>query len=193
MSYNLGANIGAVEGGNPTGQVYSTKVVRTARSIGTCGNTGNILQYGCIFSRLNNSNYYGYATFDVTSPFALGTKPKHLTINSVKILTTQLSFKSTPISIGILIIPNTPKGSYNQDANVLGADNSKLLAYKTNDSFIQINNDPFIFSSTNFNQVVVDNGNDITSLSIVLLNLNTATLNLTDGAVFNVSLDYSFE
>jgi len=197
MSYNLGANIGAVENGNPTGQVYSTKVVRTARSIGTCGNTGAISQYGCIFSRLNNNNYNGYATFNIVSPFALGTKPKHLTINKVEILTSQLTFKSTPVSVGLLIIPNTPSGGYDQNGNTLNTDNTKKLAFKVSDSFVQFNS-TYVCSNTDINQVVADLSssgieNDILTLNLCLINLNATSISLTDGAVFNISLEYSFE
>jgi len=139
MSFNIGANIGAVEGGNVTGQVYSTKVVRTDRSIGYCVNNGNIDQFGCLLSRLNNNNQISYATFNIVSPFALGTKPKHITINSVKILTSQLNFLTLPVQIGILVIPNAPAGYYDQTGNILNADNTKLLAFKTNESFVKLN------------------------------------------------------
>jgi hypothetical protein len=197
MSYNLGTNIGAVENGNPTGQVYSTKIVRTGRSIGFCGNTGSISTYGCILSRLNNNNYTGYATFNIVSPFALGTKPKHLTINKVEILTSQLTFKSTPVSVGILIIPNTPSGYYDQTGNILNTDNTKKLAFITSDSFVQFNS-TYVCSNTLVNQVVADLSssgieNDILTLNLCLINLNAAAISLTDGAVFNISIDYSFE
>ena len=192
MSYNLGANIGAVENGNPTGQVYSTKVVRTARSIGYCVNNGPISQYGCLLSKLNNNNQNSFANFNIVSPFALGTKPKHLTINSVKILTSQLNFQTLPVSVGILVIPNTPLGSYDQFGNILNGDNSKLLAFKTNESFVKFNL-TYIVSSTTINQVVFDNGNDISSLNLVLINLNSGNITIDFDSVFNISMDYSFE
>jgi hypothetical protein len=192
MSFLIGNNIGAVEGGNPTGQVYSTKVVRTGRSIGFCVNNGPVDQFGCLLSKLNNNSQISYATFNVVSPFALGTKPKHITINSIKILTSQLNFQTLPVPLGILVIPNTPSGYYDQFGNILNADNSKLLAFKTNESFVKFNS-TYICSTTNINQVVVDNGNDITSLNLVLINLKTSSISIDFDSVFNISLDYSFE
>jgi hypothetical protein len=194
MSYNLGTNIGSVENGNPTGQVYSTKIVRVNRSIGVCNNTGNIDKYGSIISRCTNNGNIGYISFPIISPFALGTKPKHITINNIKILTSANIFVTpSALNIACLIIPNTPQGQYGADGNTTDQDNAKTLGFVQDISFLYLNYTPYLIANKVVNQVIYDQGNDIESINVVFMSVNNTAFALSLNSVLSISIDYSFE
>lgn len=199
MAFIIGNNIGAVEGGNPTGQAYATKVVRKTIVTGILNSGNTISQFGNVLTGFNNA-ISNCIPFDIQSPFALGTKPRHLTINNVSFLTNDSAiFGST---LGFLFIANTPNGVYGNTGNVLNGDNSDLNAYVTNKilpsaapfNYWQTLNPNYRICNLPVNQVVAKYGsNEITKVSLAVLLLDSVSIVTTANSFIQASIDYSFE
>lgn len=192
MSLNIGNNIGAVEGGNPTGQAYATKCIRTYNLSVTLG-ANAISTNGCILAA--DGTDVGYKLIPITSPFMNGTKPKHLTIQNVRVSTNSPGIQGS--GVGVLIFPSLPSGLFNRSNCQTGANTSAMSIAYQYQSGTPINT---AFSSDTYktglyalNQMI-GNSNlaEITNLYFVLW-LGTTAFTPVAGAIVNIQVDVSFE
>lgn len=111
MAYNLGTNIGAVENGNPTGQAYATKVVRTY-TLTTILQANAISQNGCVLA--SDGTNIGYKAIPIVTPFMNGTYPRHLTIQNIRVISnsTNVAPSTGNTGLGYLIFPTVPIGNF---------------------------------------------------------------------------------
>ena len=192
MAYNLGTNIGAVENGNPTGQAYATKILRTYNlSVTLAANT--ISTNGCILAA--DGTDIGYKLIPISTPFINGTYPKHLTIQNVRIATNSAGLKTS--GMGVLIFPTLPTGVFNRSNCQTGSNTSSMsIAF----SYISSNSVNSAFSSDTYNtgiytvnQIIgTAQKTDITNLYFVLY-LGTLAFTPVAGTIVNIQVDVSFE
>jgi hypothetical protein len=190
MSFNIGNNIGSVEGGNTTGQSYSTKIVRTYELSVTL--TANAVSTnGCILAA--DGTDVGYKTIPITTPFMNGTKPKHLTIQNVRISSNSASVKTS--GMGILIFPTLPTGVFNRSNCQTGTNTSTMsIAYSYISSGLgAFSSDAYSTLLFTLNQMIGTSTNiNIDNLYIILY-LGTTGFTPVAGTIVNLQVDVSFE
>lgn len=191
MSLNIGNNIGAVEGGNPTGQAYATKCIRTYNLSVTLG-ANAISTNGCILA--SDGTDVGYKLIPITTPFMNGTRPKHLTIQNVRVSTNSPGLQGS--GVGVLIFPSLPSGVFNRSNCQTGANTSSMsIAYQYQSSSIwgAFSSDTYKTGLYTLNQMI-GNSNlaEITNLYLVLY-LGTTAFTPVAGAIVNIQVDVSFE
>lgn len=115
MAFNIGGQIGSVEGDGATGQAYATKVVRTY-TVTTTLQANAIGQNSCVLA--SDGTNIGYKTIPIVTPFMNGTYPRHLTIQSIRIISNSLNVapQTGNTGLGYLIFPAQPIGNFNLSA-----------------------------------------------------------------------------
>jgi hypothetical protein len=191
MAYNLGTNIGAVENGNPTGQAYATKIIRTLQ-LSTTLTANAISTNGCILA--SDGTDLGYKAISVTTPYMNGTKPKHLTIQNVRVSTNSTGLYAS--GMGVIILPSIPTGVFNRSNCQLGANTSSLnmaYLYQTASVWVAFSSDTYRTGLYPLNQIIsTSNNSDITNLYVILL-LGTTAFTPVAGTIVNIQIDVNFE
>lgn len=192
MAYNLGTNIGAVENGNPTGQAYATKIIRTYTLSVTLG--ANLIDTNsCVLASDGTNN--GIKVIPITSPYINGTKPKHLTILNARISTNSTGLYGS--GCGIMIFPQQPTGLFDTlNCQPFGNTNTMNIAY----SYLAPGSLWTAFSDQNtrtglwvVNQMIGTTAQtDINNLYVNLF-LGTTPFTPVAGTIVNVQVDVSFE
>lgn len=191
MGFIIGNNIGAVEGGNPTGQVYSTKIIRTYSTSLRCSVARAISTNGAILGAFQTLDD-GVITIPITTPFPNGTKPKHITIQRVQVSSNDAGLIFS--GVGVLVTPNTISGLYNTSNFAVPTD-LYCFAYEYKDAytFKPYSSNTF-YTNLYFTkeQVISKNNEDITQISIALY-LGTAGFTSTVDRYVDISVTISFD
>jgi hypothetical protein len=196
MSFNIGNNIGSVEGGNTTGQSYSTKCIRTYTLTTTF--QANAIGAGACILAADGTNI-GYKTIPITTPFMNGTYPKHLTIQNIRVTTNSTQINGGGTGIGYTILPKLPTGIYN-----LSSCQTYLNVQTTNMAFFYdggatgswgtfSDSGSYKTRLISVNQMIGTTTNEsITNLYVVLW-LGTTTFTPTANTFISIQVDVSFE
>jgi hypothetical protein len=192
MAFNIGGQIGSVEGDGATGQAYATKVVRTYQLSTTLG-ANTISTNGGILA--SDGTDVGYKTIAITTPFMNGTYPRHLTITNVRVSTNSVGLQTA--GVGVIIFPSQPSGVFNRTTTSTGANTQNMsIAF----SYISSNAFNSAFSSDTYktglytlNQMIGSTpAANITNLYVVLY-LGTTAFTPVAGTIVNIQVDVSFE
>jgi hypothetical protein len=196
MAFNIGGNIGSVEGDGATGQAYATKCLRTYTLTTTLT---NVLVSGGGGILASDGTNIGYKTIPIVTPFMNGTYPRHLTIQNIRVSTNTPQINAGPTGIGYIILPTQPTGTWN-------------LTTTPTQSNIQSMNMAFFYDSgataswgtfssdgawrtrlISMNQMIGTTTNTpITNLYVALW-LGTSAITPTNGTTIVIQVDVSFE
>lgn len=200
MAYNLGTNIGAVENGNPTGQAYATKCIRTY-TLNTTLQANTVSQgQGCILA--SDGTNIGYKTIPITTPFMNGTYPRHLTIQNIRVTTNSIQIapqNTGSCGIGYIILPKLPIGNFNLTTcqTALNTSSSNIAFYYDGGGFAlwqrYSSDGNYSTRLISINQMIGTTTNEpITNLYIVLW-LGTTAITPTANSTISIQVDVSFE
>jgi hypothetical protein len=191
--FNIGTNMGSVENGNPTGQTYTTKIVRTYTLSVTLG-ANAISTNGCVLAA--DGTDIGYKAIPIVSPYMNGTYPKHLTILNVRLNTNSTGLYGA--GVGAMIFPQLPTtGVFNRTTcEPFGNTNTMNIAYSylAAGSLWQVNTSANTRTGLfTMNQMIgTTTQTDITNMYFVIF-LGTTAFTPVAGTIVNVQVDVSFE
>lgn len=199
MAFSIGGIIGSVENGNPTGQSYATKCLRTY-SLTTIFNGSTITGGGSILSA--DGTNIGYKTIPIVTPFMNGTYPRHLTIQNIRVISNASQIApqvSGNCGIGYTILPSLPTGTFNLTSNQtnLNSQSMNMAFFYDSGQFSSwgtySSDGAFRTRLISINQMIGTTTNlPITNLYVILW-LGTSAITPTANTFITIQVDVSFE